>query len=60
MTRRDYVLISGALKDAMARTAPFSHTRQGVRVATQAVIDALRAKNPRGFDADQFWRDVEL
>lgn len=61
MTRRDYVLLSAALRKAMGRAlreqaASASYT-VGVELAACAVADALKAANPK-FDHARFVRDV--
>lgn len=57
MTRRDYVLISGALREATARTVDGSNQRVGVRIAAGAIAETLNEKNPGGFDKARFMTD---
>lgn len=51
MTRKDYVLIAAALKDARASTPEANHV--GVDVAASNIAHALARDNPR-FDRARF------
>lgn len=56
MTRRDYVMLSGALNRATSRAIGLDEKR-GVRVAAQEVSHAI-AEGNRAFDQPRFLRDA--
>lgn len=53
MTRKDYVLLAEALKEAHAYAIDAAR-RLGVMSAAHHVCDALANDNPRNFDRDRF------
>lgn len=53
MTRKDYILIAGALKNALNLTNGNCHHRDGVRDTAYQIAVALESDNPR-FDRDHF------
>ena len=57
MTRRDYVLLSTAIREAIENPrCGWSHC-DGVSEAAERIADALAAANPR-FDRDRFIQDA--
>lgn len=59
MTRRDYVLLSGAMRGAVkdAEKHGTHEVRVGVALAAHHLCEALKEANPR-FDAMRFLRDI--
>jgi hypothetical protein len=59
MTRRDYVLLSGAMKGAVedAKKHGTHEVKVGVALAAHHLCEALEKANPR-FDRWQFLRDM--
>lgn len=55
MTRKDYVLLAAALKDAKPLPSPCPESCHGWRLASHAVCEALSRDNPQ-FDRDRFLR----
>ena len=53
MTRRDYVLIAGALKTARAKLIPYPAQAVGCDTATHELAQVLGKTNPR-FDRTRF------
>ena len=54
MTRKDYELIAGAVRDALHSARPWSEDKEdGIRLAVRSIADALAADNPR-FDRSRF------
>ncbi len=55
MTKKDYVALAAALKDARARVASSAspQVRLGIELVEQHLVAALHADNSR-FDADRF------
>lgn len=69
MTRKDYVRLAAALREAYNRTGRIEalNAKQGgsphgagfgVQVVTECIVEALAADNPR-FDGARFWAAVE-
>ncbi len=56
MTRKDYVIIAGALRRALLESGPGA-CADGVVLAAENVADVLAADNPR-FDRDKFLGEV--
>lgn len=61
MTRRDYVLLSGAIRKASDRVSVSEggvHYQIGITMTANEIAHALADKNPGGFDIPRFLRDA--
>lgn len=58
MTRRDYVLLAAALRDAIASEKQHEHTgKAAVMVAAGSIADALHKDNPN-FNRETFYAAI--